>query len=825
MSRADIILEGFKKGKEGIETVFDNASAFIKSAKTPFAKNRRITQIAKDRGYRRAGSGSQQFYPIDLLYLDKTKRGGRWKLKDPSFTKNNKLEIKLDEDGIPISHKITPTGNIDKYGRVAKRDEGGKIIGYVKPETLKLGLTGTGNYKRTEKDLEQVKKLRDMIFASRQQQEKITDGYIDEFFIQNPNLADISKIDNNVLAQLQDFIPPYEMGTSKGKKIKIARIKEKLNKKGLYEYRPRFVPEETKELVKNYLLDNDKWKTISTPQVIEDLNLQGQISPSTLGKLRRTGFGTNKNLSPVGKDRTSLDKARREFNKMISLKYGGNPQSPVRNRLGQAFSDYMGDAYGVGKKQGYTPQQIEEGFRFVEDTELAFNTPEGQAYQEMFENIQAINKKRLAEINGERVSQGLEPVSFFSEEVADDMLTMGHARLNAETGKIGAFDLSKVEPETRAKNKKALELGRQLQAAIREDNLPAVDRAVSEMIRRGIRHEVTLPGRKFKGVGEAEGLVDTIDDTFIIGGEAPEPFPLEPLADGGMVGENVLEEPMVDEETGMLDYLSDVKQKIDDTRDKVGEKIYSGLRDYFPGFSALDDNVVQPIEDFRDAKGEEYNIQSMDDSYKLMPRLIGEVLEVPGEAADFFINMDEKNNHKLELRAQEAETAGDIEGAEALRDAKVGTIGTYSNPVVLAGKFADFWTMPLQQGYADMFEDTDHVYNPFTGEKFYADNDIKKVLMAAGTIGLTGAELFLAVNPLKMKSIARLPDSKLKPFLQAAGDFVKNLTVPLGLYEVKDPLVSPLLQEAFGQTDDIRSIVDNAESVEDLQNAADKIEQ
>ena len=76
-----------------------------------------------------------------------------------------------------------------------------------------------------------------------------------------------------------------------------------------------------------------------------------------------------------------------------------------------------------------------------------------------------------------------------------------------------------------------------------------------------------------------------------------------------------------------------------------------------------------------------------------------------------------------------------------------------------------------------------------------------------------------------MKSIARLPDSKLKPFLQVVGDLVKNVTVPLALYEVKDPLISPLLQEAFGQTDDIRSIVDNAESAEDLQNAADKIEQ
>lgn len=82
------------------------------------------------------------------------------------------------------------------------------------------------------------------------------------------------------------------------------------------------------------------------------------------------------------------------------------------------------------------------------------------------------------------------------------------------------------------------------------------------MIERGIRHEVILPNRKFKGVGEAEGLVDTIDDTFVIGGETPEPFPVEPLAKGGMVGENVIEEPMVDEETGILDYLSDKRNSL-----------------------------------------------------------------------------------------------------------------------------------------------------------------------------------------------------------------------------------------------------------------------
>ena len=271
-------------------------------------------------------------------------------------------------------------------------------------------------------------------------------------------------------------------------------------------------------------------------------------------------------------------------------------------------------------------------------------------------------------------------------------------------------------------------------------------------------------------------------------------------------GGSVDEEPVVDEETGMMDYLTDA-------RDQLGEKVNEGLRDYFPGFRQLQDNVVKPLEEFRDKKSEEFGIETKEDSYKIMPRLFGEMLELPGEAADFFVNMDEKNNHKLELRATEAEQAGDIVGAERLRKAKTGVIGTYSNPLVLGGKFFDFWTKPLQEGYANMFEDTDYIYNPFTEEKFYADNDIKKVLFAAGTIGLTGLEVFLALNPLKMKSIAKLPNSKLKPFLQFAGDTVKNVSVPLLSYEFKDPLISPVifpvLKNLFTQTEEVREKINN----------------
>jgi len=520
--------------REGIETIAENISGPI----SKYAKQRQIGTIAKDRGYRRLG-GTSAFYPEELMYLDKTKRGGRWKLKDPNFKKFNNLDIKYDKDGIPVSHKITSRPLMDYKGRVPRRDQGGKIISYVKPENIdKLG---TGNYKRSEKDKQQLIDLRKKVAENSVKQNIIYNDSINRFFELNPQLDDISKVDFNVLREIRDFIPVAEMGTGKGKKPTLSNLSNTLEKMGKYKKVGKSIDSSVKEKIKNYLLQDDKWKTLSSRQVIKDLNLQGDISESTLITLRRKGFETGNSLAPIPKERASLTTARNRFNSMITEKYGGNQLDPVRNRLGQAFSDYLGDAYGVGKKQGYTQNQIDEAFKFVEDTELAINTPEGQAYQEMFETLRMYNANKIAEINADRVAQGLKPLSFQDPQLDEVVLTMGHARLNPETGKMGAFDLSKVEPETRGKNKKALELGMKLRAAIREDNLPAVDRIVSEMIRRNIRHEVTLPSRKFKGVGEAEGLVDTIDDTFVIGGETPEPFPEEPFAEGGMVEKYMIE--------------------------------------------------------------------------------------------------------------------------------------------------------------------------------------------------------------------------------------------------------------------------------------------
>ena len=505
-------------------------AAVTNSNLTHLQKQRNISKLALENGYRRNGS-TGKWYPVEMLEPNKQ---GKWVVKDKTIGGDNIIDVKLDPNGIPISHKLIP--RVDKVGRVIHRDREGKIIGYIKKENLEHG-GGTGNYKRTEKDLEHIKQLHVKLQVDNVKQNEIYLDKINSFFKLNPDLKDVSKVNNNVVTHIQDFLGTAELGTSKGSRIGGPRLRTMLEDMGLYKKIGGHIDAATKQQVKNYLLKNDNWKTLSTKQVLEDLNLQDKIAEPTLMSWRRKGFDDGIKLVPISKERKSLQDARRKYGSMMREKYGSVLSEAERNKLTMAFSDYLGDAYGVERKQGYTQNQIDEAFKFVEDTELGMNTVEGRAYQEMHQANQLYNNQKLAEINAERATKGLKPLNQNSEEVADVMLTMGHARLNPATGKMGAFDLAKVEPETKAKNKLALNKGRQLQAAIKQDNLPAVDRVITEMIEAGIRHEVVLPGRKFKGVKEAEGLVDTIDDTFVIGGEAPEAFPYELMADGGKFAE------------------------------------------------------------------------------------------------------------------------------------------------------------------------------------------------------------------------------------------------------------------------------------------------
>jgi len=756
---------------EGIETIFTGLNNLQKA--------RKIGKLASERGYRRLGS-TGRWYPEELLVKNKR---GKYEIKDRTISDQNHIIVTKDEMGVPVSHQIVP--RVDAEGRVPHRDQKtGKIKGYIKQENLDHG-GGTGNYQRSEKDIDHIKKLQANAMADNAKQSEIRLNKINEFFELNPDLKDISKIDTNVIEQIREFIGPAEFGTAKGSKIAGHRLKNILEEQGLFKKIAR-IDDVTKQQIRNYLLKNDNWKTLSTQQVIKDLNLQDKISVPTLMTYRRSWPGEGDRLVPIPKERKNLQAARRKYDSMMREKYGNQLSDVDRNKLTMAFSDYLGDAYGVERKQGFTSDQIDEAFKFVEDTELGMNTPEGRAYQEMFESNRLYNEQKLAEINAEREIQGLKPLSQNDPLLDDVMMTMGHARLNPATGKMGAFDLSKVEPETRAKNKEALNLGRQLQAAIKQDNLPAVDRLITQMINKGIRHEVVLPGRKFKGVGEAEGLVDTIDDTFVIGGDAPEPFPYELLSEGGMVGEDVLQETMVDEDTGIMDYLTD---------------------------NPLYNNVIKPIKEARDAKTEEYDLEN--NPQRVLPVMAGEFLELPGEAYDALPNW-------LEGEGAILKNIGNPNmPSVALAKAATGLIGMATDPVArLSKNIGDperITTIPYPTW--EKQEDGQYHYKDMQTLELPSDNPIAIGIDTLKTAGLGATEIFLAFNPLKLVKLGANPG-----LAQKVGKFLVNdlagpliaLTTAYKVADVLDSKQSEELNQAVDQMQkDTDKLIDDMENVQD----------
>tara|TARA_R100000544_G_scaffold37173_1_gene27599 strand:- start:3115 stop:7434 length:4320 start_codon:yes stop_codon:yes gene_type:complete len=760
--------------KEGIETIFTGLNNLQKS--------RKISKLALEKGYRRLGA-TGKFYPADMLEKGKDDKYV-FKDKTRQIVSDNHVIVTKDEMGVPVSHQIVQ--RVDAEGRVPHRDQKtGKIKGYIKRENLDQG-GGIGNYKRSEKDLERVKNLQKQVVANNAKQHEIRLNKINEFFELNSDLKDISKVDNKVVEQLRDFIGPSVMGTAKGTKIATHRLRKILEEQGLYKKIGGRIDDVTKQQIRNYLLKNDNWKTLSTQQVIKDLNLQDKISAPTLMVYRRSWPGEGDRLVPIPKERKNLQAARRKYDSMMREKYGGQLSDTDRNKLTMAFSDYLGDAYGVERKQGFTSDQIDEAFKFVEDTELGMNTPEGGAYQEMFESNRLYNEQKLAEINAEREIQGLKPLNQNDPSLDDVMMTMGHARLNPATGKMGAFDLSKVEPETRAKNYQALNLGRRLQAAIKEDNLPAVDRIITEMVNKGIRHEVVLPGRKFKGTGELEGLADTIDDTFVIGGEAPEPFPYELLAKGGMVGEDVLQETMVDEETGMMDYLTD---------------------------NPLYNNVIKPIEEARDAKTEEYDLEN--NPQRVLPVMIGEALELPGEAYDALPNWLEGDDAILKnLGNPNAPSV-------ALAKAATGLMGMMTDPVArLTKNIGDpdrITTIPYPTW--EKKEDGQYHYKDMQTLELPSDNPIAIGIDTLKTAGLGAAEILLAFNPTKLIKLGANPN-----LAQKVGKFLVNdlagpliaLTTAHKAADVLDSKQSEELNQAVDQMQkETDKLIDDMENIED----------
>jgi|LULJ01.1.fsa_nt_gb hypothetical protein len=340
--------------------------------------------------------------------------------------------------------------------------------------------------------------------------------------------------------------------TKAGGKMSYQFIAEALEKAGVREKsRVGAYPEETRNKVIDYLKENDRYKTIESTQVMKDLKLEQGVDfgIDTLRNLRR-----DLKLKPTVVDKDSLDDARIKFRNMLRKEYGQNLEPEEYNRLTQVFTDYIVDAnLDVDKPKGFTPEMIAEAYNYSTKERMKPSFEE-EIYQDFFlqlrkkniENMELVNKQLIAEgkepiINPEK-SEGQNLAVFrkwsMDKNNPDVYLTMGHARFGTEEGKMGAFDLRNVEPETIRKNMESRKYGNQLKSAWGDDenpdNVEKFIRIAREMEAADIRQIFQVPNS---------------DQTILIGRAEPKPFPSEEKIfefkkDGGIVGMNYMTRPL-----------------------------------------------------------------------------------------------------------------------------------------------------------------------------------------------------------------------------------------------------------------------------------------
>jgi len=343
-----------------------------------------------------------------------------------------------------------------------------------------------------------------------------------KIFNENPDLKLVSRNpDEETLTTLiQKEIGPVTKAGGQITKDTIASI---LESSGLREKKLGSVPLETKEKIVNYLLQDDNYKTMSSKQIVKNLNLD--IGHSTVSELRRKGFPgvsiegyENQKLVPDSKSRTALAKARSLFDAMIKSDYPDISREE-QNKLRVTFSDYISDAFDTGKKEGFTKKQIAEAYSYVTQ-ERMFPTLEEQFYQDFFAQLRAENEKTFDVINQIREFEGKEPLGGFKQfmkEYPDLFLTMGHTgREDPKQGKVGGFDLRNVEYQTLADNKYANERYKELKSAWGNDETP-------DNIELFLEIAYDLVARDIRQVFE----IPKSGETIIIGRQEPKPFPSE----------------------------------------------------------------------------------------------------------------------------------------------------------------------------------------------------------------------------------------------------------------------------------------------------------
>ena len=190
-----------------------------------------------------------------------------------------------------------------------------------------------------------------------------------------------------------------------------------------------------------------------------------------------------------------------------------------KNRLRVTFSDYISDAFDVGRKEGFTKKQIAEAYSYVTQ-ERMFPSLEEEFYQKFFAELRAENEKTFDLINQVRQFEGKPPLGGFQEfmkEYPQLFLTMGHTgRDTPKEGKMAGFDLRNVEYQTLAENQFAKQKYPALLTAWGDDedpdNLDEFLKIANEFVERGIRQVFTIPKS---------------GQTIIIGRQEPKPFPSE----------------------------------------------------------------------------------------------------------------------------------------------------------------------------------------------------------------------------------------------------------------------------------------------------------
>jgi hypothetical protein len=260
-------------------------------------------------------------------------------------------------------------------------------------------------------------------------------------------------------------------------------------------------------------------------------------------------------------------------------------------------------------------------------------------------------------------------------------------------------------------------------------------------------------------------------------------------SEGGLVeGE---EDIVVDEDTGIMDYLTD---------------------------NPLYNNVIKPIEEARDAKTEEYDLEN--NPQRVLPVMAGELLELPGEAYDALPNWLEGEG--AILKNLDNPNAPSV----ALAKAATGLLGMATDPVAqLTKNIGDperITTIPYPTW--EKKEDGKYHYKDMQTLKLASDNPVAIGIDSLKAVGLGAAEAILAFSPVKLIKLGRNPG-----LVKQVGKFIVNdLAGPIlaltTAYKAADVIGSEETQQLHEAVDTVREktdkIIDNA-AIENTQDAAD----